>query len=462
MKSLAFVIPAFSLILASLAFTLPAASEKGEVTLTCKVNACNKVDSLFLFEFNGVNFKKVKAAPTSDWTVYQFKMPATSPRFYYIGLDANNVKPIILGTEAAITLNGTCAQFQVAQMPDSDLNQDYEVVKNTLNQHKNEFGNLLRQLQTADQQNNMDLANSVVIQLGGLDKKRLAYLDSLKKVNPYLGKVAALNTYLSYQNHGTGDLTELEYFAKNYFQFADWADPDYNYMPWVFEGLKGFTQTLASVGLPENAQKDAIDNLLNKIPADNRSHMLALGGVVSGLQGAKSPLLGNYAKRYVEKYQKSQPEAAAQIGQLLKTSASFITGGEAPDFTMADREGKPVKLSDFRGKVMLVDFWASWCGPCRRENPHVVELYHKYHGKGFDVLGVSLDKTKEPWLAAIEKDGLLWHHVSDLKGWQNAAAQLYGVSSIPHTVLVDREGKIIARNLRGDQLSAKLAEIFGN
>ncbi|MFQ5445757.1 MAG: TlpA family protein disulfide reductase, partial [Saprospiraceae bacterium] len=111
--------------------------------------------------------------------------------------------------------------------------------------------------------------------------------------------------------------------------------------------------------------------------------------------------------------------------------------------------------------VLLIDFWASWCGPCRRENPHVVEAYHKYHDKGFDVLGVSLDKTKARWVAAIEKDGLIWHHVSDLKGWQNAAARLYGVRSIPHTVLLDKEGKIIARGLRGTALTAKLEDIFG-
>jgi thiol-disulfide isomerase/thioredoxin len=124
-------------------------------------------------------------------------------------------------------------------------------------------------------------------------------------------------------------------------------------------------------------------------------------------------------------------------------------------------DGNPLSLQSLRGKVVLIDFWASWCGPCRRENPHVVAAYQQYHGKGFDVLGVSLDKTKDRWLAAIEKDGLIWHHVSDLKGWQNAAAQLYGVRSIPHTVLLDREGKIIARGLRGAALTAKLDELFG-
>jgi peroxiredoxin len=431
------------------------------VLLTCNVNACNKVDSLYLFEFNGVLFKKVKAAPTSDWQTYQFKMPATAPRFYYLGLDASNAKPLILGTEEKLTLSGSCAQFQGAQLPDSDLNLGYEAVKNILNEHKSQFGQMLRQIQAADAQQNVDLVNATIIQLGELDKKRMNFLDSLKRTNPYLAKVAALNTYISYQNHGSGDLTEIEYFATNYFKFTDWKDPDLHYMPWVYEGLKGYAQTLASIGLPEANQKNFLDNLLGQIPETSRTYMLALGGVIYGLQSAKSPLMGTYAKRYADKYRKTEPEAVAQIDQMLKLSASFVTGNEAPDFTMDDPNGNPVKLSDFKGKVLLVDFWASWCGPCRRENPHVVEAYHKYHPKGFDVLGVSLDKTKEPWLAAIEKDGLIWNHVSDLKGWANAAAQLYGVTSIPHTVLLDKEGKIIARNLRGPALDAKLVELFG-
>ncbi len=459
MKSLAFTFFTALFAIVCLSFISPQPNK--EVVLTCNVNACDRIDSIYLYEFNGINFKKASTAATKDWTTYRFKVPATSPRFYYVGLDANNMKPIILGTENNLTLNGSCTQFQGAQLPDSDLNQDYEVVKNQLNIHKSEFSSLLQQMQAADRQGNVDMTNAVIMRIADLDKRRLTYLDSLKKVSPYLYKVAAINTYVSYQIHGNADQTELEYFATKYFQFVDWKDADYNYMPWVFEQMKSYTQTLSSVGFPEAIQKDFMDKLLVQIPANSRTYMLAMGGIINGLQAAKSPLLGNYAQRYLEKYQKTEPEAAAQIAQLLKMSGSFITGGEAPDFTQNDRDGKPVKLSDFRGKVMLVDFWASWCGPCRRENPHVVELYNHYHKKGFDVLGVSLDNNRAPWLAAIEKDGLVWNHVSDLKGWKNDAAQLYGVSSIPHTVLVDRDGKIIARNLRGEQLTAKLREIFG-
>jgi len=141
-------------------------------------------------------------------------------------------------------------------------------------------------------------------------------------------------------------------------------------------------------------------------------------------------------------------------------SKKTAVGQTAMDFTQNDPDGKPVSLSDFRGKVVLLDFWAGWCRPCRMENPNVVEAYNKYNDKGFTVLGVSLDRTREQWLKAIEDDGLTWAHVSDLKYWDSAVAKLYGVQSIPANLLIDRNGKIIAKNLRGDDLHEKLAEIL--
>ncbi|WP_439184440.1 redoxin domain-containing protein [Carboxylicivirga taeanensis] len=147
------------------------------------------------------------------------------------------------------------------------------------------------------------------------------------------------------------------------------------------------------------------------------------------------------------------------LDEKVKKLEAVAVGQMAPDFTMNDPEGNPVKLSSFRGKYLLVDFWASWCGPCRRENPNVVKLYDEFKDKGFDILGVSLDQKKDAWLKAIEDDKLSWNHVSDLKGWGNEAAKLYAVSGIPHTVLLDKEGKIIAKNLRGDELHAKVAEL---
>ena len=144
-----------------------------------------------------------------------------------------------------------------------------------------------------------------------------------------------------------------------------------------------------------------------------------------------------------------------------KVSTAVIAGMEAPDIALSDREGNIRRLSDLRGKVVLIDFWASWCRPCRMENPNVVRLYERYRDQGFEVFSVSLDNNREAWLKAITDDRLTWpNHVSDLRGWSSAGGKLYGISSIPATVLVDRNGIILARNLRGQQLESKLKEIF--
>lgn len=139
----------------------------------------------------------------------------------------------------------------------------------------------------------------------------------------------------------------------------------------------------------------------------------------------------------------------------------LVPGMEAPDIVLADRDGNMRRLSDLRGKVVLIDFWASWCRPCRMENPNVVRLYQQYHDQGFEIFSVSLDNNRDAWLKAIADDHLDWpNHVSDLRGWSSAGGKLYGIQSIPSTVLVDPDGNILARNLRGQELENKLKELF--
>ena len=145
----------------------------------------------------------------------------------------------------------------------------------------------------------------------------------------------------------------------------------------------------------------------------------------------------------------------------LASSKVGTLGSEAIEFTQNDTTGNPVSLNSFRGKYVLIDFWASWCKPCRMENPNVVTAYKKFKDKNFTVLGVSLDKSRDSWIQAINDDGLAWTQVSDLQSWNNAAARKYKIESIPQNFLVDPNGKIVGKNLRGEDLEAKLCELLG-
>ncbi|GAB3872098.1 TlpA disulfide reductase family protein [Hymenobacter segetis] len=179
--------------------------------------------------------------------------------------------------------------------------------------------------------------------------------------------------------------------------------------------------------------------------------------------GGSVPEVGSYTALYqgLNAGVRNTPRGQ-RIDEQIKRLQKVAVGAVAPDFTQNTPDNVPVKLSSLRGKYVLIDFWASWCGPCRQENPNVVKAYNAFKDKGFTVLGVSLDKegAREAWLRAIEKDGLTWTHVSDLKYWNNAVAQEYGVQSIPQNFLLDPQGKIVAANLRGDELQSTLGKLL--
>lgn len=168
--------------------------------------------------------------------------------------------------------------------------------------------------------------------------------------------------------------------------------------------------------------------------------------------------LDTLAQRF-ERENPNSPQAKGFIGNIARIRGLML-GGVAPDIALNDTTGAAVPLSSLRGKFVLIDFWASWCGPCRMENPNVVRMYNKYKDKGFTIYSVSLDQSRDSWVKAIRNDNLTWTHVSDLRFWQSAAAQQYGVTGIPKTFLLDKEGKIIAKDLRGPALEQKLEEIL--
>jgi peroxiredoxin len=170
----------------------------------------------------------------------------------------------------------------------------------------------------------------------------------------------------------------------------------------------------------------------------------------------------SYFEKVSESIKKKYPDQAnlKLFYEYVEKMKRLNIGSVAPEIKLNNPEGKEIALSSFKGKVVLIDFWASWCGPCRKENPNVRKIYADFHNKGFEIFSVSLDKDKASWMKAISDDKLTWTHVSDLGYWQSSVVPLYEIKGIPMTVLLDREGKIVAKNLRGEQLAAKVAELL--
>ena len=201
---------------------------------------------------------------------------------------------------------------------------------------------------------------------------------------------------------------------------------------------------------------DELKSYLSNIPAS----MTLMNGMIEYTEDIDNHL--SFLKSALAKIK--QPEVVLEnkdeFIKHIESKMLLAVGNVAPDFTLPTPEGGTISLSSLRGKYVMIDFWASWCGPCRAENPNVVKVYNKYKNDGFEILGVALDKDRERWLGAIEKDGLIWKHGSDLKHWQSDVAAQYGITGIPFTLLVDPKGKIVAKNLRGDALEQKMKSIF--
>ena len=428
-----------------------------KITLTCEMKSCT--GPLYLFKFDGYTFILNQTAEPDSNKIYTFNVPSSDHDFYFVGTNKKQTKPIILGKEKDLKLTGVCSNIRQSKFENSPINTEYEKAISQIRSYQGTANFLNRQYAQAPvgSEKKTDFLNK----LKENDQNQMALLSDMRVKYPFVGKIVSTKTFLSFPNNKGNYDNEIQYFVNEYFSNIDLRDSALDRMPAIYETFRDYTTTLIAIRFDHAKMKTTLDKVLAKMNPDAKAYRYALGAIIQTLKGKNHPAFADYANLFVKKYGHEKLNYMAELKSNISSAKDFMIGAVAPDFEQNTPEGDAMKLSDLRGKVVLVDFWASWCGPCRKENPHVVKLYEKYKSEGFDVLGVSLDRTKDKWLSAIKKDGLEWHHVSDLKGWKNQVAKQYSVSSIPHTILLDREGKILARNMRGDQLSVKLKEIFG-
>lgn len=425
---------------------------------TIKVPNCNS--DLYKFKFNGIEFVKGEALTKTEDFTYTLSNDTKVKSIVYIGAAQGNPVPVVLDGKESFAVTGNCLNLNQAIFVGSKSNDKYKELKKFVGELQKTNANVSRTFNSLPKDSPAQKEAQETMNKN--DLKMIAKMDELKKDDPFSADIVALNLYRSYPNREKTDYdNELNYFANERFQYVDFSSKSLVGNPWVYETFRSYAVTLAKSGITNGQAKTLIGNQLEAANKNASVHKLALGGVIAALSQIQAPYTDHFAQLYIDQHGNEEPKAKAKLTSIIQRANAFKDGAVAPDFKQMTIDSTGSKgPSDFKGKVLLIDFWASWCGPCRRENPNVVKLYNRFKDKGFDILGVSLDKQYNRWKKAVEADQLAWTHVSDLKGWRSAAAALYGVRSIPATVLLDREGKIVARNLRGAALEAKVEELM--
>ncbi len=436
--------------------------DQGNLTLTCKIIGLGpNADSLTLYESAGLAMTIVQRAGIRPDSSYVFTLPRSKARFYSVGFSENGAARVILGEEPAVTLWANAQYMDKARTVNSPANRAYEAMRKRVEELQLQSETHRIAYVQAEADKNATLQQAVTARFVQHAKTKTRYLDSLKTANPLLWRVASLSLTpdVEAEKDPKAFGNQAQFLSKEFFRYATFSDRGYDNIPDVFTAFEAYAKLISNLGV--DAAKQSADAQLAKIPPPSNAYRMALGGLVSGFKTTQSPLYPPYTQQYLSTYRNQSLGEVGRVEYELKRAGAFTPGMTAPDLVGMTPDSQQVALSQFRGNYVMVDFWASWCGPCRRENPNVVAMYEKYHAKGFNILGVSLDRERGAWVKAIEADGLKWQHISDLKGWNSEHARIYGVTSIPQTVLLDKDGRIVARNLRGDELKQKLVSIYG-
>jgi thiol-disulfide isomerase/thioredoxin len=404
---------------------------------------------VYLYELFGPESNKIDSSKHVAGA-FVFNLKNTLPRgMYRVGVNeklffdfVNDQSNLVLTCDAS-----AAEKIKVANSVENSLYKEYLKYNATFNEEFNKLNQ--------EAQNNAGLRNTDPEKYNQLINRLQTTLDSLNK-NLKTGLKGISN-----KNKGTFMAKVAEMFsysdtvsAANFFSKAELTDPEYTKGDMLTSKVYMCMQRFyANVDLPVG-----VANLTSRFEKPNANKEVFYLSLIRGIYNQNA----EYARTLAEQCGREFPNSkfAAYYLTVIPKSPPKV-GEEVPEIKLKDFMGKEVSLSSLKGKVVLLDFWASWCGPCRKENPNVVRAYQKYKDKGFTVFSVSLDDNRDRWIAAIQQDQLIWeNHVSDLKGWNSSAAKLYGVKSIPSTFLLDKNGKIVATNLRGMELEIKLEQLL--
>lgn len=437
------IISLFALLILTFATSAKSITIKGKLAKT-------GYSKIYLYKYLG---NTVSVFDSTEFKEGEFEFRYMNPiptGFYKIGFDKVSALTIIAGYEN-IVITGNPDIERSLLIAGSKENDEY-VLYRKANKAQNANNDALNKTaQDLQKQPGMteELFNQYVVVLraksDSLNKAYNTEMLGIATANPGMFMTKVISMFI-YEGKT----------AETLFTPAEFTDKQYAAGDMLDSKVQSYFQYFVPQDL--NTWKASSEKLLAACPSGSDNKQVIYAALI--------PLFSQndleYAKVLCNKFVSEYPNSsvAQQLKSQLPKGASGV-GESVPDITLADVNGKTISLSSLKGKVVLIDFWASWCGPCRGENPNVVAAYNSYKDKGFTVFSVSLDTNKDQWLAAIAKDGLEWpNHVSDLKGWQSDAAKLYSVKGIPATFLIDQEGKLIATNLRGEELKAKLAELL--